>query len=188
MLWNYCTIIQNLYSSPAAINVSEGLHLKQLLILYSVISLSLVHSCIRSPLKLSLVQPSLPAMSVGKIESDVCNSIPQIEKMMTWVFFSLRLWIPPPPSPPPFFSWCFERWPWLQAFSSSLWCENRNDGLHNLCSGLAFLSCLYWFPSKRLLSRPAPTSRCSSSQPTFMGISDRRPPENMWTSSGRRER
>ncbi len=35
-------------------------------------------------------------MSVGKIESDVCNSIPQIEKMMTWVFFSLRLCTPHP--------------------------------------------------------------------------------------------
>lgn len=185
-LLNYCAIIQNLYSSPAAINVSEGLHLKQLLILYSslsVISLSLIHSCVLSSLKLGLVQPSLPATSVGKIESDVCNSIPQIEKMMTCFFF-----LSPFNPSSLFFSWCFERWPWLQAFSSPLWCENRNDGLHNLCSGLAFLSCLYWFPSKRLLWRPAPTSRCSSSQPTFMGISGRRPPENMWTSSGRRER
>ncbi len=34
-------------------------------------------------------------MSVGKIESDVCNSIPQIEKMMTLVF-SLRLCTPHP--------------------------------------------------------------------------------------------
>lgn len=56
-LLNYCTIIQNLYSSPAAINVSEGLHLKQLLILYSSLSLlSLCHSCILPSLKLSLVQ------------------------------------------------------------------------------------------------------------------------------------
>lgn len=45
MLLNYSTIIQNLYSSPAAIKVSEGLNLKQLLILNSSRSLlSLCHS------------------------------------------------------------------------------------------------------------------------------------------------
>lgn len=42
------------------------------------------------------MQPALPALSVGKIESDVCNSIPQIGKMMTWVFFSLWVVHPHP--------------------------------------------------------------------------------------------
>lgn len=110
---------------------------------------------------------------VGKIESDVRNSILQIEKMMTLVFF-------------PFFSECWERWPWLQALVSLMW--KINDGLHNLCSGPAFWSCLYWFPSKRLLWRRAPTSRCSSSQPTCTGSRGRRPHESMWTLIGRRER
>lgn len=46
-----------------------------------------MHPCFLSILKLSLVQPGLPAPSIGKIESDVCNSIPQIEKKWWLRFF-----------------------------------------------------------------------------------------------------
>lgn len=103
-LLNYCTIIQNLYSTPVAINASEGLHLKQVIdFVPSSFLFCLCQSCTRAFClysNSSLMQTSLPAPSIGKIESDVCNSIPQIEKNDDLGF--LLAFAPPPP--PPIFS------------------------------------------------------------------------------------